>query len=106
MIVVAVETYFPAGSEPPAAVCVRISMGERHGFGAAASLSTRASSFEQGRVGGLVESLPKLARQIGLGSASAEEPSTLITCSAAATPFVRLRVLMSLVSSDYMVRRS
>ena len=55
MVIVVVEVV-PAGSKPPVAVCVRISMGERHGFGAAASLSTRASSLEQGRAGGPVES--------------------------------------------------
>ena len=44
MVTIAVEAV-PAGSKPPGAVSVRISMGERHGFGSAAPLSTRASSL-------------------------------------------------------------
>ena len=42
-IVTAVEAV-PVGSKPPAAVGVRISTGERHGFGASAPFSTRALS--------------------------------------------------------------
>ena len=72
MVLVAVEAV-PAESKPPAAVRVHIFTGERHGFGAAAPLSTRASSLEQGRAGGPVESSPKLARQIGSRSTSTEE---------------------------------
>ena len=48
-----------ARSEPPTVVGVHISKGERHDFGAAAPLPTRASSLKQGRAGGLVESSPK-----------------------------------------------
>ena len=58
----------PAGSKPPVAVDVRIFKGERHDFGAAAPLSTRTSSLEQGRAGGPVESSLKLFRHIGSGS--------------------------------------
>ena len=47
---------------------MRISKGERHDFGATALLPNRASSLEQGRAGGPVESLPKLVRHIGSGS--------------------------------------
>ena len=54
MVSIAVETV-PAGSKPPAAVSVRISTGERHGFGTTAPLSTRTSSLEQARAGGQVE---------------------------------------------------
>ena len=50
MVLVAVEAV-PAGSKPPVAVSVNISTGERHDFGAALPLSTRASSLE-GRAGG------------------------------------------------------
>ena len=92
MILVAVEA-LPAGSKPPAGVRVRIFPGERHGFSAAAPYSTRASSLEQGIAEGPVESLPKLARQIGSGSTSAEELFPLITRSAAAAPSVRLASL-------------
>ena len=60
VVLVAVEAV-PAGSKPPVAVGVRISKGERHDFGAAAPLPTRASSLEQGRAGGRVESSPKTA---------------------------------------------
>ena len=42
------EEAMPAGSEPPAAVRVRITTGERHGFGVAAPLSTKTSS-QRGR---------------------------------------------------------
>ena len=67
MVLIAIEAV-PAGNRPPAAVRVRISTSERHGFGAEAPLSTRASSLEQGRAGGPVELSPKLARHIGSGS--------------------------------------
>ena len=63
MVLVAAEAV-PAGSKSPAAVGVRISKGERHGFGAAAPLSTRASSLEQGRAGGPVKSPPKLVQLV------------------------------------------
>ena len=58
----------PVGSEPPAAVGERISKGERHDLGAAAPLSTRASSLKQGSAEGLVKSSPKLAELFGSGS--------------------------------------
>ena len=64
---IAVEAV-PAGSKPPAAVGVCISRGEGHDFGAAAPLSTRASSLVQERVGGPVQSSPKLVTHMGLGS--------------------------------------
>ena len=53
-----------AESKPPAAVGERISKGERHDLGTAAPLPTRASSLEQGRAGGPVESPPKLVEPI------------------------------------------
>ena len=48
MVLIAVEAV-SAESKPPVAILVLISVGERHGFGAAAPLSTMAPSFEQGR---------------------------------------------------------
>ena len=54
----------PMGSKPPVAVGERFSKGERHVLGAAALLPTRALSFEQERVGGPVESKPKLVEHI------------------------------------------
>ena len=62
-VIVAVEA-MPVESKRLATVSVRNSMGERHGSGAAAPLSTRASSLQQGRAGGPVESSPKLVRYI------------------------------------------
>ena len=103
MVLVAVEVV-PAGSKPPAAVSVRTSMGERHGFDATASLSTRASSLQQGRAEGSVESSPKLVRHIGSGSTWAEELSPLMTRSTAASS-VRLRVLVSGFTSASVARR-
>ena len=50
MVFVAVEVS-PVGSKPPAAVVVRISKGGRHNLGAAAPLSTRASSLGQRSAG-------------------------------------------------------
>ena len=47
----AVDTV-PAGSKPSVVVSVRISMSERHGFSAAAPLTTRASFLGQGRARG------------------------------------------------------
>ena len=64
MVLVAGES-LPAGSKPPAAASVRIFTGERHGFGAAAPLSTTASFLQQGRAGCSVDSSPKLVRHIG-----------------------------------------
>ena len=59
MVVIAVKAV-PAGNKPPAAVGVRVSTSERHGFGASAPLSTRASFLHIGRAGGLVEPSLKL----------------------------------------------
>ena len=50
MILVVVEAS-PAGSKPPAAVVVRISMGARHDSGDAAPFSTKTSSMQE-RAGG------------------------------------------------------
>ena len=47
MVLVAVETV-PTGSKPSAAVGVRISKVESYDFGAAAPLSSRELSLEQG----------------------------------------------------------
>ena len=63
-----------------------------------------ASSLQQRRAGGWVESSPKLVRHIGLGSTWAEELYPLITRSAAAS-YVRLRVFLSDVTSASMARR-
>ena len=52
------------GSKPPAAVGVRISTGERHGFGASVLLLSRASSLSIGRAGGLAI-MPKLVKLVG-----------------------------------------
>ena len=67
MVFVAVEVS-SAGSKPPAVIEERISKGERHDLGAAAPLSIRASSLEQGSAGVPVQSSPKLVEQIGSGS--------------------------------------
>ena len=67
MVLVAAEAV-PAGSKPPAAVSVRISTGNRHDFSTAVPFPTRASSLEQRRAGGPVESSSKLVRHIGSGS--------------------------------------
>ena len=44
---------------------MRISKGERHDFGAAAPLPTRASSLKRGRAGSPVKSSPKLVERFG-----------------------------------------
>ena len=54
MVFVALEVSV-VGSKPPAAVVVRIFKGGRHDLGAAAPLSTRTSSLEQGSAGGPVQ---------------------------------------------------
>ena len=76
MVFVAVEVS-PAGSKPPAAVVVRISKNGGHDLGAAAPLSTRASSLEQGSAGGPVQSSPKLVKHIGSGSTRLAEQLSL-----------------------------
>ena len=79
IVLVAVEA-LSVESKSLAAVGVRISTDERHGFGAAALLSTRASSLEQGKAGGPVESAPKLVRHIWSGSTwFAEQPFPYFT---------------------------
>ena len=103
MVFIAVEVV-PAGSKPPVAVRVRISTDERHGFGAAAPLSTRASSLVQATVRGLVKSSPKPVRRIGSVSTRAEPLSPLTTHSAA-TSSIRLRVLVSGLTSASVARR-
>ena len=62
MIIVVVEI-LPVGSKPPVVVVVRISKGERHGFGAAAPLLTKTPSL-QGRAGGSAFT-PKLIELFG-----------------------------------------
>ena len=103
MVLVAIEAVL-AGSKPPAAVSVRISTGERHGFGAAAPLSARASFLQQEIARGSVGSSPKLVRHIGSGSTWAEELSPIITQFAVASS-VHLRILVSGFSSASMARR-
>ena len=55
-------------SKPPAAVSVCIFIDDIHDFGAAAYLSNRLSSLEQGNAGSPVESSPKLVGHILSGS--------------------------------------
>ena len=62
---VAIE-FLPVGSKPPVAVGERISKGEKHDFGAAASFSTTTSSL-QGRTGSSAFT-PKLIEHIEPGS--------------------------------------
>ena len=92
MVRVVIEA-LPAGSKPPVAVGERISKGERHDLDAAAPLPTRASSFEQGRAGGPVESSPKLVKLFGSGSTRFAEklPMHRLNCFSGT-----LRVLASL----------
>ena len=66
MVPVAVEAV-PAESKQLAAVSVRLSAGERPGFGASALLSTGTSSL-RGRARGLVV-MPKLVEFVGPASA-------------------------------------
>ena len=95
MVPIAVEAV-PVGSKLPEVVSVRISEGERHGFGAAAPLSTRAWSLEHGRAGDPVESLPKLVRHISSGSTwFAEQLSSCFAWSAAAFSAVCVCVFSS-----------
>ena len=95
----------PADSKPPAAVDVRISTSERHGFDAAASLSTMALSLQGGRARGSVESSPKLVRHIRSGSTFfAEQLSPCFVLSAAASS-ARWRVLVSVGTSASVARR-
>ena len=74
VVFIAVEV-LPVGYKPPAAVGERIFKDERHDLDAAALLSTRASSLEQGSAGGLVQSSPKLLliERIGSGPTQFEE---------------------------------
>ena len=104
MVLVAVEA-IPAGSKPPAAVNVRISTGERQDFGAATPLSTTVSSLQR-RAGGSVESSPKLVRHID-GPASTLFAEQLYPCfvGSAAASSVRLRVLVSVGTSAFVIRR-
>ena len=93
----------PAESKPPVAVSVRISTGERRSFGATAPLSTRASSLKR-RAGGSAV-MPKQVELVEpLPTFLAEELSPFITRPATASS-VRLRVLVSGVTSASMTRR-
>ena len=84
----------PVGSRPPAAVRVRISTGERHGFSVLAPSPTRTSS-QQGRAGGSGESAPKLVSHIGSGSTLFTEKVSPCFSRAAAASSVSLRALVS-----------
>ena len=100
MVLVAVEAV-PAGSKPPATISVCISKGERHGFGAAALLSAKASSLQ-----GRSAVLPKLVKLVGpISTFLAEELSPTCVASYAATSSVRLRVLVSGSTSAFVARR-
>ena len=91
-------------SKPPAVdVDVRISTGERHGFGASAPSPTRTSPLLIGRAGGLT-TLPKLVELVGPSTAGAEEISPC-SSSAAAAPSVRLRAFLSVLTSAPVARR-
>ena len=64
----------PARSKPLAGVSMRISTGERHGFGASARWWTRASSFHFARAKRPADFLsPKLVRFVG-----SDDPKSLI----------------------------
>ena len=65
MVLIDIEVVL-AGSRPPAAVSVRISAGERQGFGASVTLSTRTSSL-RGRARGSAV-MPKLVELVGPAS--------------------------------------
>ena len=99
MVLVAVEAV-PAESKLPAAVGVRASKGERHDFGTATSLPTRAFSLKQGRAGGPVKSSPKL---VELGRAGLDLfcrtaiPMLGLNCTSGA-----LRTLASLLVCCYV----
>ena len=91
-------------SKPPAVdVDVRISMGERHDFGASAPSPTRTSSLLIGRAGGLT-TLPKLVELVGPSTAGAEEISPCSSLAAAA-PSVPLRAPASLLVCSYVYPR-
>ena len=93
------------GSTPPAAVVVRISKGERHDLGVAASFTTRTLSLQE-RAGGSALT-PKLVEVVfGLGSSRvAGKLSPCIVCTAVAAPSVRLQVFVSAGPSASMARR-
>ena len=90
MTIFAVEAV-AAGSKPPVVVRVRISTGERHGFGAAASLSTGRHLLNKG------ESEVRWSHHQSWSDKSGRDrpprkkryPHLLITRSAAA-PFIHL----------------
>ena len=103
IILIAVEAV-PAGSKPPAAVGVRISTGEIHGFGASAPLSTRASPTDSSGAGGSAIML-KLAKLVGSPSTLAEELSPFMTRSAAEAPYVCLQIFLSGSMSASVAKR-
>ena len=102
VVLIAVKT-IPAGSKPLAAVGVRISTGERQGFGASAPLSTRASPTDVSGAGGLAI-MPKLVKLVGPSLALSEELSPFFLRSAAPSA-VRLRVSVSDSTSASVTRR-
>ena len=91
---IAVEAV-PAGSKPPMIVNVRISTDDRHGFGAAAPLSTTASSLQQGRA---IDSNHRSWQDTLLGRNRPEQKSY----PSAAASSVCLRVLMSCFTSAFV----
>ena len=103
MVIIAAEAV-PASSKPPSTVSVHISTGGRHGFGASAPLSTRASpvDFSGARDSAIV---PELVKLVEPPSTLAEELSPFITRSAAEAPSVRLGVVLSSSTSSSVARR-
>ena len=107
MVFVAVEVS-PVGTKPSAAVGERISKDGRHDLGAAARLSTRVFSPEQGGTinRGPVQSSLEVVEHIGSRSTrSAEQLSPRIACTAVAAPSVRSRVFVFAGPSASMARR-
>ena len=94
------------GTKSPAAIGERISKDERHDLRAAARLSTRAFSPEQGGIGGPVQASPELVEHIGWRSTrTAEQLSPRIACTAVAAPSVRSLVFVFAGPSASMPRR-
>ena len=65
----------PVFSRPPASVGVRISTGERRGFGPSVPSSTRASLHYARSEGSVNSSSPKLVQLIGSSLTRADEKS-------------------------------
>ena len=104
MVLVGVKA-MPADGKPSAAVAVRISTGEKRGFGASVPLSTRASSIDYSGVGDSAIMMKLIKLVAPISTLLEKDLSAFFARSTAEAPSVRMGVFMSGFPSASVARR-